>query len=35
MQKGAQLGMAEATSKQQLLMDKLNAFVEKKKAAKK
>jgi hypothetical protein len=34
MQKGAQLGMDEATSKQQLLMDKLNAFIEKKKAAK-
>lgn len=34
MQKGAQLGMEEATSKQQLLMDKLNAFIEKKKGAK-
>jgi hypothetical protein len=32
MQKGAQLGMEEAKTKQQLLMSKLNAFIEKQKA---
>lgn len=32
MQKGAQLGMEEAKAKQQLLMGKLNAFIEKQKA---